>query len=100
MSNFIKEASKYFDEKDTNKLEEIYNYLKQIYNADGLYTLDFAEDIAKSIINNRLDIDSAIIGLLYPAYKIKSTDYHCNGRNRRTEIPERASDISGRVFHR
>ena len=45
--------------------------MKQFYNTDGLYTENFAENIAKSIINNRLDIDSAIIGLLYPAYKIK-----------------------------
>lgn len=71
MSNFIEEVSKNFDEKDTNKLENVYNFLKQFYNADGLYTENFAENIAKSIINNRLDIDSAIIGLLYPAYKIK-----------------------------
>ena len=71
MSNFIEKVSKNFDEKDTNKLEKVYNFLKQFYNTDGLYTENFAENIAKSIINNRLDIDSAIIGLLYPAYKIK-----------------------------
>lgn len=60
------------NEKDFSLINNIYNKIKNKYSDDGLYTRDFACKIATSIHENRLDINSIIIGLIYPIYKLDS----------------------------
>ena len=73
MTNFLDYMQKNTDANGYKRVEDIYNYLKNQYRDEGLYTLSFAESIAKNIVDNRLDIDSIIIGLIYPIYKVNSS---------------------------
>jgi len=72
MSDFLNEIKKYFDNNDIEKITNVYDKIKDKYDNNGLYTLNFAINISLNIINNRLDADSAIVGLLYPLFKVNS----------------------------
>lgn len=63
---------KELNEEDYLVVENAYTKLSDMYNLDGLYTKDFACKIATNIYENRLDINSVIIGLIYPVYKVNS----------------------------
>ena len=69
MDNFFNELKNLFDEKECKSVEDIYNQIKNYYADQGVNTEKFAFKIARTIMKNRLDLDSVIIGLIYPAFK-------------------------------
>ena len=73
MSDFLNEIKKHFEEKDVSKIINIYEKLNDYYSTDGLLTVEFGRTIALKIVNNRLDADSVIIGLMYPIFKENPT---------------------------
>ncbi|MBE5757352.1 MAG: bifunctional (p)ppGpp synthetase/guanosine-3',5'-bis(diphosphate) 3'-pyrophosphohydrolase [Clostridiales bacterium] len=68
-NNLSERIIKKYSEVGFQKVCNIFDNLKSYYNENTLYSVAFAESIANNIITNRLDIDSVIIGLIYPAYK-------------------------------
>lgn len=73
MSDFITTIKKNYSNEDAQKIIDSLEFLKDKYNKDSLYSLEFAEKIATQIVSHRLDYESVIIGLLYPAYKIDAS---------------------------
>lgn len=72
MNDLFNKINKHFGENDTNKVKEIYNKLLTYYDENSIFSSSFACVIADYIIDNRLDLDSVITGLVYPAYKNNS----------------------------
>ena len=70
MTEFLTQLKKHFETKEVEKIIRILDGIADKYQDHGLYTKNFAIKIAKNIIENRLDIDSVIIGLLYPIFKV------------------------------
>ena len=70
MINLIDEIQKNYNKEECEKIIKAYEFLKDSYDSDGLYTESFALKIASNIINNRLDYLSCIVGLFYPAIKV------------------------------
>lgn len=69
MNELFKEIEKSFSKNDSELIENIYSAVKKYYATSGLYTSDFAKTIASNLLSNRLDRDSVIIAIIYPAYK-------------------------------
>lgn len=69
MSKIEELITNHFDEESTNKILKCYNFLKNKYESNGLFTKDFAFKIVENLISHRLDFQSIIVGLLYPVYK-------------------------------
>lgn len=70
--DFFEKLQKTLTPKECEQVTKIYSILETKYAKDGLYQKDFALTIAGHILNNRLDLDSIIIGLIYPIFKIDS----------------------------
>ena len=70
MTDFLNFMNKELSQDDYSLVENLYNNINSYYSHDGLYTLDFAEAIARSIYENRLDTTSILIGLIYPVYQL------------------------------
>ena len=73
MSELITLLKKNYSIEDAQKIINFYEFLKDKYDNNSLYSLEFAEKIATQIISHRLDYESVIIGLLYPAYKLDAS---------------------------
>ncbi len=69
MDNFFNELKNLYDESECKYVDDTYQKIKCYYSDSGLYTEKFAFKISRSIMKNRLDLDSVIIGLIYPAFK-------------------------------
>ena len=72
MKDFLIKLKNTFGETEYNRVQNILDVYSSKYSDKGLYTETFAVDIARNILNNRLDVDSIIIGLLYPIFKENS----------------------------
>lgn len=72
MDKFLQHIKEELSAEDFCKVENIVSKLSDKYSQDGLYTYDFASNIATRILENRLDASSIIIGLIYPVYKLDS----------------------------
>ena len=69
MENFQAYMQKELHEKDYAIVEDVYKKLHNCYSNLSLYSREFACTIATNIHDNRLDVTSIIVGLLYPLYK-------------------------------
>ena len=70
MTDFFNELQNNFSQEDNIKVLRIFESIEPLYSNRGLYNRDFALTIASNILNNRLDINSIIVGLVYPIYKL------------------------------
>ena len=68
----LNKLNKRFDANQVSSITDIYSKLLPLYSNNGLYSNEFALKITESIIDNRLDYDSVIIGLIYPAFKLNN----------------------------
>lgn len=68
-NNLSERIIKKYSEDEFNKVKYIFDKLSIYYDDETIYSKSFAENIANNIIGNKLDIDSVIIGIIYPAYK-------------------------------
>lgn len=69
MKELFQKVEKNFSKNDSEIIEKIYNVIVDSYAKSGLYTEGYAKVIADNLLSNKLDLDSIIIGLVYPAYK-------------------------------
>lgn len=69
MQKFFENIMKNFSQENYDKLSKIYDVISTHYGENFLHSEEFAKHIASKIFENRLDIDSIIIGLVYPVYK-------------------------------
>lgn len=69
MKELFKKIEQNFSKKDSENVQTIYAEIEKFYAKNGLYTSDFACTIANNLLYNKLDLDSIIIGLIYPAFK-------------------------------
>lgn len=69
MDNFLQYIRSELND-ESNTIENLLTILDSKYESSGIYTRDFATTIASKIHENRLDLNSMIIGLIYPAYKV------------------------------
>ena len=74
MTEFFEELKLNFSQEECSLVEDAYSKVQNLYSDRGLYNNDFALKIASNIMQNRLDINSIIVGLLYPVYKKSSND--------------------------
>ena len=72
MPEFLNLLNKYYDQNSVEKISKVYENLKDLYQKEGLYTIEFAEKIGTNIMAQKLDYESVIIGLIYPVYKANS----------------------------
>jgi len=70
MEEFLTQLKKHFDQNVVEKITNLFNNIANKYDNNSLYSEKFAIQISKNIIENRLDADSVIIGLIYPIFKI------------------------------
>ena len=73
MQNFLTLLNKNFSNDDYCYFCEIYEKFKDKYESCGLNSIEFGINISKEILDNRLDINSIISGIIYPIYKIDSS---------------------------
>lgn len=69
MEKLLKKIEKNLSKEDSEAIEKVYNSILGYYAKEGLYTTEYAMTIADNLLSNKLDKDSIIIGLIYPAYK-------------------------------
>ena len=69
MEKLLKKIEKNLSKQDSETIEKVYNSILGYYAKEGLYTTEYAKTIADNLLSNKLDKDSIIIGLIYPAYK-------------------------------
>ncbi len=69
MQNFLEKLHKELSPEDYELVNNIYHEIKGKYSGDKLSSEAFAQHIASKIYENRLDVNSVIVGLLYPIYK-------------------------------
>ena len=74
MPEFLNLLNKYYDQNSVEKISKVYENLKDLYQKEGLYTIEFAEKIGTNIMAQKLDYESVIIGLIYPVYKANSLE--------------------------
>ena len=82
-----------FDEDSKQKILEVYNFLKDKYTNDDIYSEEFALKVVKNIITHRLDSISVIVGLIYPVYKHRNEIINENIFDSEKEIFERLEKI-------
>ena len=73
MQKFLELLRKKISEKDYDYLTGIYEKIKSKYTENALNSEHFACCIANEILDNRLDVNSIAIGLIYPIYKFDSS---------------------------
>ncbi len=69
MKELFQKIAKNFSNEASTHIEEIFQSVASNYAKSGLYTEDFAKEIATNLLSNKLDLDSITIGLIYPAFK-------------------------------
>jgi len=70
MEKFFELLKEKLNDQDFNYVQYVYNEIKDMYSKDGLYTKQFACNIAYEIFENRLDVNSIVIGIIYPIFKL------------------------------
>ena len=73
MKELLQKVEKNFSKQNSEIIENIYTVIEGSYAKSGLYTEAYAKVIADNLLSNKLDLDSIIIGLVYPAYKNDSS---------------------------
>ena len=69
MQDFLNLIKDKFNPEDFEFVSNVYYDINRWYEGDKLYGESFAKRIATTIYENRLDINSIIVGLVYPIYK-------------------------------
>ena len=69
MQEFLDLLKENFSQEDYEYISNVYYDINRWYEGDKLFGESFAKRIATTIYENRLDINSIIIGLIYPIYK-------------------------------
>lgn len=64
--NFTSLVKQSFSLEESKEILNYYNTIKQFNTNHDIYNLAFAEGVAKSVINNKLDKASCIVALMFP----------------------------------
>ena len=67
-SKFLDLLKQKVSENDYNFASTVYDNIRSKYVGDSLNSDTFASCIANAILDNRLDINSIVVGLVYPIY--------------------------------
>ncbi len=79
--------------EQSEQVIQILNYVNAINFEDPIYNSEFSIEVASSVLNNKLDYKSVIVGLLYPIVKLNKLD-EIKGHNLDFEIYEMLSSLS------
>ncbi|MBQ7352099.1 MAG: bifunctional (p)ppGpp synthetase/guanosine-3',5'-bis(diphosphate) 3'-pyrophosphohydrolase [Clostridia bacterium] len=72
MKDFLELAKEKFTDEECVRIVSLFDSFKNKYDSNSIYNQDFACKIALNILDNGLDYNSVIIGLIYPLYKTNS----------------------------